>query len=62
VTHWSTRTLAAYLGVSRGTINTIWSDMGLQPHRLRTFKYSNDPLLEEKVTNIVGLYMNPSEN
>lgn len=62
VTHWSTRTLAAYLGVSHGTINTIWRDMGLQPHRVRTFKYSNDPLLKERVTDIVGLYMNPPEN
>lgn len=50
VTHWSTRSLAAQLGVSHGTINTIWRDMGLQPHRTRTFKHSNDPLLEEKVT------------
>lgn len=62
VTHWSTRTLAAHLGVSHGTINTIWRDAGLQPHRVRTFKYSDDPLLEEKVTDIVGLYMNPPEN
>jgi len=62
VTHWSTRTLAAHLGVSHGTVNEIWRDMGLQPHRTRTFKYSNDPLLEEKVTDVVGLYMNPPEN
>ena len=62
VTHWSTRTMAAHLGVSHGTVNEIWRDMGLQPHRTRTFKYSNDPLLEEKVTDVVGLYMNPPEN
>jgi transposase len=62
VTHWSTRSLAAHLGVSHGTINTIWRDMGLQPHRTRTFKHSNDPLLEEKVTDVVGLYMNPPEH
>lgn len=62
VTHWSTRSLATQLGVSHGTINTIWRDMGLQPHRTRTFKHSNDPLLEEKVTDIVGLYMHPPEN
>jgi transposase len=62
VTHWSTRTMAAHLGVSRGTINTIWRDMGLQPHRTRTFKHSNDPRLEEKVTDVVGLYMNPPEH
>jgi transposase len=62
VTHWSTRSLAAHLGVSHGTINTIWRDMGLQPHRTRTFKQSNDPRLEEKVTDVVGLYMNPPEH
>ncbi len=62
VTHWSTRTLAAQLGCSRGFVNDTRRDMGLQPHLTRTFKYSNDPLLEEKVTDIVGLYMNPPEN
>ena len=62
VTHWSTRTLAERLGVSHGTIHEIWRDAGLQPHRTRTFKYNNDPRLEEKVTDIVGLYMNPPEN
>ena len=62
ITHWSTRTLASHLGVSHGTIHEIWRDMGLQPHRTRTFKYSRDPHLEEKVTDVVGLYMNPPEN
>ena len=62
VTHWSTRTLAEHLGVSHGTIHEIWRDAGLQPHRTRTFKYSSDPKLEEKVTDVVGLYMNPPEN
>jgi transposase len=62
ITHWSTRTLASHLGVSHGTIHEIWRDVGLQPHRTRTFKYSRDPHLEDKVTDVVGLYMNPPEN
>lgn len=61
-THWSTRSLAGHLSVSNATICRIWQDMGLQPHLTRTFKYSRDPLLEEKVTDVVGLYMNPPEN
>jgi transposase len=60
-THWSTRSLGDYLGVNHVTIHRIWQDMGLQPHLTRTFKYSNDPLLDEKVTDIVGLYLNPPE-
>jgi transposase len=61
-THWSTRSLAAYIGVSNATVHRIWQDMGLQPHLTRTFKHSRDPLLEGKVSDIVGLYMNPPEN
>ena len=60
-THWSTRTLAAKLGIGRSTVQRIWRQHRLQPHRVKTFKYSNDPLLEEKVTDIVGLYLNPPE-
>jgi len=59
--HWSTRSLGEHLGVSHATVHRIWQDMGLQPHLTRTFKYSRDPLLEEKVSDIVGLYMNPPE-
>ncbi len=62
VTHWSTRALAARLGVSHGTVHRIWRDSGLQPHRTRSFKYSTDPRLEEKVTDIVGLYLAPPQN
>lgn len=60
-THWSTRSLAKELEMSHATVHRIWQDMGLQPHRTRTFKYSRDPLLEEKVSDIVGLYLNPPE-
>jgi transposase len=61
-THWSSRTLAAQLGVSHATVHRIWHDMGLQPHLTRTFTYRRDPLLAEKVSEVVGRYMNPPEN
>jgi transposase len=49
LTHWSARRLAQQLGVPKSTILRVWRRNGLQPHRQETFKYSNDPLLEEKV-------------
>src|SRR5579872_1393359 len=58
-THWSTRGMAQAAGLSRMTISRIWQAFGLQPHRTETFKLSPDPLLIEKVRDIVGLYMNP---
>ena len=61
-THWSTRELAKATGLSRMTISRIWRAFGLQPHRTETFKLSPDPLLIEKVRDIVGLYMNPPEH
>jgi transposase len=61
-THWSTRELAKSSGLSRMTISRIWRAFGLQPHRTETFKLSPDPLLVEKVRDIVGLYMNPPEH
>ena len=61
-THWSTRGLAQATGLSRMTISRIWRAFGLQPHRTDTFKLSPDPLLIEKVRDIVGLYMNPPEH
>jgi transposase len=60
-THWSTRTMAAHLGMSASTVERIWREHRLQPHLVSTFKYSNDPQLEAKVTDIVGLYLNPPE-
>ena len=60
-THWSTRTMAAHLGMSASTVQRIWREHRLQPHLVSTFKYSNDPHLEAKVTDIVGLYLNPPE-
>ena len=61
-THWSTRGLAEATGLSRMTISRIWRAFGLQPHRADTFKLSPDPLLIEKVRDIVGLYMNPPDH
>ena len=61
-THWSVREMAATVGMSRMTINRIWRAFGLQPHRTETFKLSPDPLLIEKVRDIVGLYVNPPEH
>ena len=58
-THWSTRGLAKATGLSRMTISRIWRAFGLQPHRTDTFKLSPDPLLVEKVRDIVGLYLDP---
>ena len=60
-THWSTRRLAVQMGVSSATVQRIWRAHGLQPHRRKTFKYSRDPRLVEKVVDIVGLYLHPPE-
>jgi transposase len=61
-THWSTRGLAEKTGLSQSAISRIWRAFGLQPHRSQTFQLSSDPLLVEKVRDIVGLYMNPPDH
>ena len=61
-THWSCRSMAARAGVSPATVQRIWSARGLAPHRVETFKLSNDPQFEEKLVDVVGLYLNPPEN
>lgn len=60
-THWSCRTMAKAQKVSRSTVQRIWDAHGLQPHRVETFKLSTDPAFVEKLTDVVGLYMNPPE-
>jgi transposase len=60
-THWSCRTMAKHAGVSPATVQRIWHDLGIKPHRLDTFKVSNDPDFEEKLTDVVGLYLAPPE-
>jgi len=58
-THWSVRDMAKASGISPSSVNRIWRAFGLQPHRSETFKLSPDPLLIDKVRDIVGLYMDP---
>ena len=61
-THWSTRTLAAKVGVSDTTVLRVWHRHGLKPHLVETFKVSRDPRFAEKLEYIVGLYLNPPEH
>jgi len=61
-THWSTRTLAAHLGTSASAVARIWRAYGLKPHRVESFKLSNDPLFIDKLEDIVGLYLDPPEH
>ena len=61
-THWSTRTMATAAGISEASVRRIWRAHGLKPHRVHTFKLSNDPRFAEKLEDIVGLYLNPPEH
>jgi len=61
-THWSVRLMADYAGVSTWQVRQVWKAADLRPHRLKTFKISNDPQFAEKVVDVVGLYMNPPTN
>ncbi len=61
-THWSTRTMAGVAGVSKSTVQRVWKELGLKPHRVDTFKVSGDPKFEEKLVDVVGLDLNPPEN
>ena len=61
-THWSTRTMAAAAGISEASVRRIWRNHGLKPHRVESFKVSNDPAFAEKLEDIVGLYLNPPEH
>lgn len=58
-THWSTRTLAARVGIGKDAVAKIWADHNLKPWKVETFKVSNDPRFEEKLVDVVGLYVNP---
>jgi len=60
-THWSCRTMADRVGVSHSAVQRIWSDLGIKPHRVDTFKVSTDPRFEDKLIDVVGLYLNPPE-
>jgi transposase len=61
-THWSTRTMAAAVGLSEATVRRIWHKHGLKPHLQETFKVSTDPHFAEKLEAVVGLYLNPPEH
>ena len=60
-THWSTRTMAARMGIGKDAVAKIWADHHLKPWRVDTFKISNDPRFEEKLIDVVGLYLNPPD-
>jgi transposase len=60
-THWSNRSMAKAVGVSPATVQRVWSSRGLKPHLVKTFKLSNDPRFDEKLIDVVGLYLNPPE-
>ena len=62
VTHWSSRLLASRLGVSHVTIAEAWKQFGVKPWKAETFKFSTDPELEAKVSDVIGLYLAPPEN
>jgi len=61
-THWSTRTMAREMGISKASVSRIWRANGLKPHRVESFKVSNDPHFADKLEAIVGLYLNPPEH
>jgi len=60
-THWSARRMAEQVSMGTTTVQRIWAELGLKPHRTETFKFSTDPALEAKVRDIVGLYLAPPE-
>lgn len=61
-THWTTRTLAKQLNTTHSFVHRVWKSVGLKPHLVNTFKVSKDPHFEEKLNDVVGLYLNPPEN
>jgi len=61
-THWSTRSMARAAGTSEATVRRVWREHGLKPHRVKSFKLSNDKHFIEKLDDIVGLYLNPPEH
>ncbi len=60
-THWTTRLMAARHGIGKDSVARIWRDHNLKPWRIDTFKISNDPLFEDKLVDVVGLYLDPPE-
>ena len=60
-THWSCRTMAKAIGMSKSTVNRLWNLHNIKPHLSETFKLSRDPKFIEKLTDVVGVYLNPPE-
>lgn len=58
-THWTTRSMAAHVGIGKDAVARIWADHGLRPWKVTTFKISNDPRFEDKLVDVVGLYLDP---
>ena len=58
-THWTAPAMAKAVGISPSSVRRIWKGHGLQPHRVRSFKLSNDPKFAEKLKEVVGLYIDP---
>src|SRR5271154_2787282 len=61
MTHWSCRLMAANQGISKSTVSTLWRSHNIKPHRTKTFKLSRDPKFLQKLTDVVGLYLNPPD-
>ena len=62
ITHWTTRDMAREVGISHSSVQRIWIAHALQPHRVQTFKFTTDPDAEEKIHDVVGLYLDPPDN
>ena len=60
-THWSCRSMANEIGISKSTVNRIWKTFSVQPHKRKGFKLSTNPFFVDKVKDIVGLYLNPTD-
>ena len=60
-THWTTRLMSTRFGIGKDSVARIWKDHNLKPWKVDTFKVSNDPHFEEKLVDVVGLYLNPPE-
>jgi len=60
-THWSVRAMAKRTGMSPSTVHRTWKGLGYKPHRTETFKFSTDPALEDKIRDVVGLYLDPPD-
>jgi len=61
ITHWSCRLMAAHQGMSKSTVSNLWRSHNIKPHRTKTFKLSRDPKFLQKLTDVVGLYLNPPD-